>query len=234
MSVSSGSSLGSLTSTGSHGSQTSIAASLSDIYNDPCHRPAYDLPEIDRDALFQRIERLLNCSEDAARSSPGTAVSQDSVNSLSDAASSVGCLPTYEQHLERQKYRYHTPVQTAQVDPTELTNSLKALGFGPFTSRLIASTSADCWQPPQSETFSDVQPDSHPQSSYTDVDASTTHPAGCVGLGQSDASSGVSAEEAGGSDCVVAGLVNRSASRHVSTGSATESDSGISDAVIQQ
>jgi len=241
--MSSGSSLGSLTSTGSRGSQSSVAASISDIYINPCQRLTYDIPEIDRDALFQRIEHLLKSSDNLPSSSSctqyndchlqssltdigttQTAVSQNSINSSSDASSSVGCLPTYEEHLEIQKCRHHTPVPTTLADPVNLTDSLQALGLGPFTSRLIAS-----------ETFSassDLQSDCHLQSSLTDI--GTTQTTGYVCLGQSDASSGVSGEGTGGSDCALTGEVNRITSRHVSSGSATESDSGICDASMHQ
>ena len=136
MSMSSGSSLGSLTSTGSQGSQGSVAASLSDIYFDPCRRLAYDAAEIDRGALFQRVERLLRCPDDLPPSSANapfdngmsrTVVSHDVVNSSSSVASSstggVGCLPTYEQHLERQ--RCHQ-ASFPPADPTDLSSSLEA------------------------------------------------------------------------------------------------------------
>lgn len=241
-SISSGSSLGSLASTGSQGSQSSVAASLSDIYIDPCQRLTYELPEIDREALLQRVERVLKCNEeDVPLSSsysqfdcgtPRTAVSQNLTNSSSDVASGVGYLPTYEQHLERQKCNHHATLPTSQVD---LTNSLQALGLGPFTSRLIASTSVDCWQPPPMETVvvaDDNQFDCHAQSVFNHVGATQT--CGYICLGQSDASSGVSAEGVGGSDCALAGEVNRSPSRHVSSSSATETDCGICDASVQQ
>jgi len=211
MSMSSGSSLGSLASTGSQGSQSSVAASLSDIYIDPCQRLAYEVPEIDREALFERVERVLKCSDDHPPSClhdavPRTDASPELASSSSDVASSVGYLPTYEQHLERQKCRH------------------AAL---PFTTQLLASTSADCWQPPRPED------DCHAQSAaFNDVIATAT--CSYVSVGQSDASSGVSAEGAGGSDCALAGEVRRSTSRHVSSGSATESDSGICDASVQQ
>jgi len=231
MSVSSGSSLGSLT--GSQGSQNSVAASLSDIYIDACQRPTYDLPEIDRDALFQRIERLLQRNDDdlppssCADYNHGTsvaAVPQDSASSSSDAVSGVGCLPTYEEHLERQKCCQHAPVPTAQADAMSLTDSLQALGLGPFTRQLIASSSADGWQP-LTETFAaanDVQSDRDLQSSFA------AQTAGYNCLGQSDASSGVSTA---GSDCAVVAESNRNSSRHLSSSSATESDS---DAAIHQ
>jgi len=236
VSMSSGSSLGSLASTGSQGSQSSVAASLSDIYLDPCQRLMYEVPEIDREALFQRVQRVLSYSDDNA--SPNCsqfddrmsrlAASQNAINSSSDAASNVvGCLPTYEQHLERQKFSHHTA--TLPSSQVELSNSLQALGLGPFTSQLIASTSADCWQPVE-ETVSIADDCGYSQSAFNDVPATQT----CACLGQSDASSGVSAEGASSSDCGHAGEVNRNTSRHLSSSSATESDSGICDASVQQ
>jgi len=233
--MSSGSSLGSLTSTGSQGSQSSVAASLSDIYIDPCHRLAYDVPEIDRAALLQRIERLLQCRDDSPTTSclqyshemPSTAVSQNSVNLSCDAAISSGCLPTYEQHLERQKCRdTPVPMAAAKAGAVDLSDSLQGLVLGPFTSRLIASSSADSWQPLMEmfPTANDVQ------LNYSLADVSTTQTARYVGQGESDASLGLSGSAAGGSDCAV----NRSASRHVSSGSATESDSGVCDTAMQQ
>jgi len=236
VSMSSGSSLGSLASTGSQGSQISVAASLSDIYLDPCQRLMYEVPEIDRDALFQRVQRVLSYSDDNA--SPNCsqfddrmsriAASANVINSSSDVASNVvGCLPTYEQHLERQTCNHHSV--TLQNSQVELSNSLQALGLGPFTSQLIASTSADCWQPTE-ETVSVADDCGYPQSAFNDVSA--TQACGC--LGQSDASSGVSAEGASGSDCGHAGEVNCNTSRHLSSSSAAESDSGICDASIQQ
>jgi len=246
MSISSSSSLGSLTSTGSQGSQSSVAASLSDIYLDPCQRLTYKVLEIDRDALFQRVERLLKCRDDLPQSSAivqfndgmsRTSLPHDLVNSSSDVSSSgVGCLPTYEQHLERQRCR-RTPLPATQPDAVYLSSSLHALELGPFTSQLLASASAsaDC-QRPLTEmvvTDDDVQSDYHLQPSLsTDLGASLTP--GYVCLGQSDASSGVSGEGVGGSDSALAGEVNRSTSRHVSSSSATESDSGICDAAVTQ
>lgn len=226
--MSSGSSLGSLTSTGSQGSQSSVAASLSDIYIDPCQRLSYELPAIDHSVLFQRVERLLKCSSDLPSSSAHpqldhvtsrTAVSQAVTNSSSDAANNVGYLPTYEQHLERQKY-HCTPVPTSQADPVDLTNSLRALDLGPFTNRLIASTSAGCRQPLTASD--DIEYDRRLQAPLV------TPTAGCS-LGQSDASSGAS-----GDDAALGEEVGRGTSRHVSSGSATESDSGICDASMQQ
>ena len=236
VSVSSGSSLGSLTSTGSQGSQSSVAASLSDIYIDPCQRLVYDRPEIDRDALFKRIERLLERHDDDLPPSSCVeynhtasiaAVPQDSVTCSSDAVSGVGCLPTYEQHLERQKCCQHAPVPTAQADAVTLTDSLQALGIHSITRQLIASSSADTWQP-LNETFAvanDVQSDHDLQSAF----AAQTIGYSC--LGQSDASSGVSGA---GSDCAVVAEGNRNTSRHLSSSSATESDSGICDASVHQ
>ena len=239
--MSSGSSLGSLASTGSHGSQSSVAASLSDIYLDPCQRLAYDLTEIDREALFQRVDCLLKHSGDLLPSScpnynhgmARTAPSQDSINSSSDVASGVGCLPTYEQHLERQKCRNRSPLPAAQVNPVSLTNSLQALPVGSFTSQLIASSSADFWPQPteMSSSASDEQCDSQVQSSFSEVTASQIR---YICIGQSDVCSGVSADVAGGSDSALLGEFNRSSSRHVSSGSAAESDSSICDASMQQ
>jgi len=235
--MSSGSSLGSLASTGSQGSQSSVAASLSDIYLDPCQRLMYEVPEIDREALFQRVQRVLSYSDDSASLNCSQfddrmsriATSQNMINSSPDVASNVvGCLPTYEQHLERQKFSHHnTTLQSSQV---ELSNSLQALGLGPFTSQLIASTSADCWHMTE-ETVSVADDCGYSQSAFNDVGG--TPACGCVG--QSDASSVVSAEGAGGgSDCGHAGEVNRNISRHLSSSSATESDSGICDASVQR
>jgi len=221
-----------------------VAASLSDIYLDPCQRLVYEVPEIDRDALFQRIDRLLHRGDDLPPSSADvqfddgvsrTAVPCSLVNSSPDAASScVGCLPTYEQHLERQRC-HRPPLPTTQADPVDPTSSLQALELGPFASQLLASVSADCRQPLTEMLAADdsVQSDCHSQPSFTtDVGASLTPCYVC--LGQSDASSGVSGEGAGGSDSALAGEVNRSTSRHVSSSSATESDSGICDAAVAQ
>lgn len=282
--MSSGSSLGSLTSTGSQGSQSSVAASLSDIYIDPCQQLTYyDTSDIDRDALFQRIERLLKCSEEdrtmtseyyltrtaVSQEVPPTseynrsgillptAVMQEASSSSeynhsrlrtnvfqevppaleynqgivlsqtaslqqpiscvsealpSEAVTGLGCLPTYEEHLELQKCRN---VPTVQADAAVgSSDSLQALSLGPFTRRLIASSSADHCLLPLAETFvttNDVRSDSNLQWSLVDVGSTQT-------VGHSDASSGVSGVS----------------SRHVSTGSATGSDSGICEASRQQ
>ena len=242
-SMSSGSSLGSLTSTGSQGSQSSVAASLSDIYLDPSQRLMYEVLDVDRDALFQRVERLLKCRDDLPPSSADlqfdngvsrTAVSYELVNpSSSDlTSSSVGCLPTYEQHLERQRC-HRTPLITTQVDPVDLSSSLQALELGPFTSQLLAST--DCRQPLTEvvPTGDDVQSDCHLQPSFsTDLSSSLTP--GCVCLGQNDASLGVRGEGGGCSNGALAVEVNRNTSRHVTSSSATESDSFICDATNTQ
>jgi len=243
-SMSSGSSLGSLTSTGSQGSQSSVAASLSDIYLDPCQRLTYEVPEIDRDALFQRVERLLKCRNDLPPSSADvqlndrvsrTSASQILVNSSSSVAvtsTAVGCLPTYEQHLERQRC-HQTSLLTTPTDPADLSNSLQALELGPFTSQLLAST--DCQQP-LSEMVpadDDIQSDYRLQPSYS-TEVGTGLTPGYVCLRQSDASSGVNWEGVGGSDGALAVEVNRNTSRHVNSSSATESDSGICDAAVTQ
>jgi len=241
LSMSSGSSLGSLTSTGS---QSSVAASLSDIYFDPCHPLSYELPEIDRESLFQRVEHLLkggdsssSCSAQFDDGMSGTVPSRD-VCCSGGANSSAGCLPTYEQHLERQRCIQPSP----QADGVDLTKSLQGLNLGPFTSRLIASASNELL----TESFSandgiafgyQLQPplaDVTPFTGYPDVQAA--HSPGYVCLGQSDASSGVSGEDVGGAECTVGMEVNcgMGNSRHVSSGSVTESDSGICEASLQQ
>lgn len=198
MSMSSGSSLGSLASTGSQGSQGSVTASLSDIYLDPCyHRLTnYPVPEIDREALFERVERVLKCRDDGAPSLPAPSCSYrqfddvaprtvvDSLNSSSsDVASSdsgAGCLPTYEQHLELQQKccGMALPSSVSSLQTSNLSDSLQALGLGPLTSKLIASsTSADCWQHSLSEETTPVATDDtdyHRQPVFSDIPVTTT------------------------------------------------------------
>jgi len=194
MSMSSGSSLGSLASTGSQGSQGSVAASLSDIYLDPCQRLTYQVPEIDREALLERVKRVLKCADDVPLPPPGCSyplfddpaprTTVDSMNSTSsdvassDGSSGAGYLPTYEQHLERQKCRAVLP-SSSQSD---LSDSLQALGLGPLTSKLIASTSADCWHsvPVETTPLAANDVDYHRHSVFSDVTATTTPTCGRV------------------------------------------------------
>jgi len=222
--MSSGSSLGSLTSTGSQGSQCSVAASLSDIYANPCHQLTRKLPEIDRDALWQRVERLLTCSNELPTNSVGfeldhvtssTSESQDSVvNSSLDVVSGVRCLPTYEQHLEQQRCRRPPP---PPLPSQSLTNSLQALSLGPLVSQPIASVSTStgsrCLPTETIPVIADVQ--CEPPSS------STSHAL-------------YRYVEQTGNGVGVSGDVNRSTSRRVMSGTATEPGSGSCDASVHQ
>jgi len=108
----------------------------------------------------------------------------DSLNSSSsDVASSdsgAGCLPTYEQHLELQQKccGMALPSSVSSLQTSNLSDSLQALGLGPLTSKLIASsTSADCWQHSLSEETTPVATDDtdyHRQPVFSDIPVTTT------------------------------------------------------------
>lgn len=106
-SVSSGSSLGSLTSTSSH---SSVGYGLTDVFNHVTQR-ATEAPQIDLTLLHKRVERLLKFREMNTKSSDvnGSQTTEPLEYSIglfpdtNNMLSSANVLPTYEQHLERQR-----------------------------------------------------------------------------------------------------------------------------------
>jgi hypothetical protein len=106
-SISSGSSLGSLTSTSSH---SSVSYGLTDVFNHVSQR-ATEAPQIDLTLLHKRVERLLKFREmnfmstdiSGSQTAEPLEYSSGVFPEANKMLSSANVLPTYEQHLERQR-----------------------------------------------------------------------------------------------------------------------------------